>query len=496
VKTILAGMVWIALLPAQTVPADQPAPRADKNSQIAHEQLLAKAKQGRIDVYFEGDSITRRWGATDYPELLQNWKKNFFGWNAADFGWGADRIENILWRLENGELDNVNPKVIVLLGGTNNVGGSVPPEGVESAAANVTKGLAAVVRVLQAKAPNAVIIVMGIFPRNDNMAVMPVIDRVNANLARMADGRKIRYLSINDKLADADGKLREGMMNDRDKLHPQLNGYQVWADALKPVLTELLGPPASEDHAPPPTGDPSAQTAPKPAAPVVPDWALPGSATHRQVPPPADFHRPSRNFDTPIGVFQGQSDIGSALVPGSASYDAGTKQYTINSAGYNIWYSRDEFRYLWKKVSGDVSLAADVAFPDPKGYGDRKAVLVIRQNLDDDSKEVMAGQHGAGMIHLAHRPEKGADVKDMQFRFGGSLANVRAKRIGIEKQGDAVAIFISLEGEPMHQFGPPVHLHFDEPFYVGIGFCSHLPDQSDTAVLSNVVLENAAGKVK
>jgi lysophospholipase L1-like esterase len=257
VKSILAGMAMISLLPAQTVPADQPSPRTDKNSQIAHEQLLAKAKQGRIDVYFEGDSITRRWGASDYPELLENWKKNFFGWNAADFGWGADRVENILWRLENGELDDINPKVIVLLAGTNNVGNRVPPEGIDSAAANVTKGLEAVVRVIQSKARNAVIILMGIFPRNDNMAVMPEIDRINANLARMASGPKIRYLNINDKLADHDGKLYDGMLNDRDKLHPLLSGYQVWADALRPVFTELLGPPASEDHAPPPTGDPS-----------------------------------------------------------------------------------------------------------------------------------------------------------------------------------------------------------------------------------------------
>jgi lysophospholipase L1-like esterase len=259
VKIILAAIGLISLLAAQTVSADRPAPRTDKNSQIAHEQLLAKTKQGRTDVYFEGDSITRRWGATDYPELLENWKKNFFGWNAADFGWGADRVENILWRLENGELDGVDPKVIVLLAGTNNVGSAVPPEGVERTAANVTKGLAAVVRVMQSKAPNAVIILMGIFPRNDNMAVMPEIDRINANLAGMADGRKIRYLNINDRLADHDGKLHDGMMNDRDKLHPLLNGYQVWADALKPVFTELLGAPASDDHAPPPTGDPSAR---------------------------------------------------------------------------------------------------------------------------------------------------------------------------------------------------------------------------------------------
>src|SRR3954447_15337534 len=156
-RTILSGLMLASLLAAQIVPADKAAPRVDRNSQIAHEQLLAKRKQGRIDVYFEGDSITRRWGATDYPQLLENWTKNFFGWNAADFGWGADRIEHILWRLENGELDGINPKVIVLLAGTNNVGNRVPPAGIASAAANVTKGLAAVLRTMQAKAPNAVV---------------------------------------------------------------------------------------------------------------------------------------------------------------------------------------------------------------------------------------------------------------------------------------------------------------------------------------------------
>lgn len=255
-KIVFLTVAALATLWAQ---ADQPAPRPDQNSQLAHQQLLAKAHGGRIDVYFEGDSITRRWGATDYPLLLENWQKNFFGWNAADFGWGADRVENILWRLENGELDGINPKVIVLLAGTNNVGNRVSSGGIDAAVDNVTKGIGAVVRVMQSKAPNAVIILMGIFPRNDNMDVMPEIDRINANLAKMADGRKIRYLNINGQLADSDGKLHEGMMNAADKLHPAINGYQVWADALKPVLTELLGPPAKEDHAPAPTGDPSAR---------------------------------------------------------------------------------------------------------------------------------------------------------------------------------------------------------------------------------------------
>ena len=248
-----------------------------------------------------------------------------------------------------------------------------------------------------------------------------------------------------------------------------------------------------------------APTAPPASAPVAPAWAYPGSATHTQVAPPPDFHRPSKNFDAPIGIFQGQSDIGSALVPGSATYDATTRQYTIQSAGYNVWYTRDEFRYLWKKMTGDVSLAADITYPDSTGYGDRKAVLVIRQDLDDDSKEALVALHGAGMIHLAQRPEKNVRVKDMEYRIGGrglpsgaspdTLVTVNAKRIGIEKRGDSFALFVSLEGEPMHQFGPPITLHLNGPFYVGIGFCSHLPDKSDTAVLSNVVLENSAGKL-
>ena len=255
-KTLLVGLAVSALIQAQ---ADRPVARTDENSRIAHEQLLQKAKQGRIDIYFEGDSITRRWGATDYPQLLENWQENFFGWNAADFGWGADRIENILWRLQNGELNGVNPKVIVLLAGTNNVGNRLPPAGIDAASEDVAKGLEAVVQLMQSKAPDAAIVLMGIFPRNDNMEVMPLIDKINSNLAKIADGRKIRYLNINDKLADRGGKLYDGMMNANDKLHPALKGYQVWADALKPLFTELLGPAAKEDHAPPPTGDPSAR---------------------------------------------------------------------------------------------------------------------------------------------------------------------------------------------------------------------------------------------
>lgn len=202
-----------------------------------------------------------------------------------------------------------------------------------------------------------------------------------------------------------------------------------------------------------------------------------------------------------IGIFQGQSDVGGALVQGSSNYSSRTGAYTIVSAGYNIWYQRDEFRYVWKRMSGDVSLAADVAFPDTAGYDDRKAVLVIRQGLEDDAKEAVVALHGGGLMHLAWRPEKGAMMTEMRVNHRkdhstDSLNVGLARRIGIEKHGDSFTVWISMHGEPMHPVGEPVQLHFDEPFYVGIGFCSHLPARTDTTVLSKVVLRNEAGKVR
>src|SRR6185503_16021211 len=106
-----------------------------------------------------------------------------------------------------------------------------------------------------------------------------------------------------------------------------------------------------------------------------------------------------------------------------------------------------------------------------------------RQDLEDDSKEVLVALHGEGMIQLGQRPEKGVRIKDMEYRIGGrgrpggqtpdSLVPVMAQRIGIEKKCNAFALFVSLEGEPMHQFGPAITLPITGPFYVGIGFCSH-----------------------
>jgi lysophospholipase L1-like esterase len=224
----------------------RPVPRTDRNSLAAHARLIEKAKKGGIDLYFEGDSITRRWGAGEaqYKNLLANWNRNFHGWNAGNFGCGGDTVQNLLWRLEDGELDGVHPKVIVLMAGTNNVGNVVSAGGADAKVKEVTQGIKAILELMHRKAPEATIILTGITPRNDGRsaaAIMPTIDRINASISRLADGKKIRYLGINDKLANKDGKLRDGMTV--DGLHLSEKGYQAWADALKPILIEVLGRP-------------------------------------------------------------------------------------------------------------------------------------------------------------------------------------------------------------------------------------------------------------
>jgi lysophospholipase L1-like esterase len=255
---LVFALVCVRSIAAPADRGDRPEPRSDGNSQIAHVQLVEKARRGGIDVYFEGDSITRRWGASDgqYRDFLLNWRRNFFGWNAANFGWGGDTVQNVLWRLDNGELDGVHPKVIVLMAGTNNVGAAVRQSVDEAIVEEVTSGIGAILAVIQRKAPEAVVIVMGITPRRDSAggtSATPTIDAINRRIAARADGHRVRFLNINERLA-AGGTLIEGVTV--DGLHLSLAGYQIWADALKPIFTEILGPPAATDHAPDPTGDP------------------------------------------------------------------------------------------------------------------------------------------------------------------------------------------------------------------------------------------------
>ena len=122
----------------------------------------------------------------------------------------------------------------------------------------VGDSIKAIVDVCRKKAPKATILLTATFPRNDIVGVMPTIDRINQQLATFADGTRVRFLNINGPLADGNGRLVEGVLSERDKLHPTLEGYQIWADALKPIFRALPDAPAATDLAPPPTGDPGA----------------------------------------------------------------------------------------------------------------------------------------------------------------------------------------------------------------------------------------------
>ena len=228
---------------AATGAADVPAHRnGDPVWVEKHAELRALAEQGGIDLYFVGDSITRRWAATH----RESWDRNFGGWRTGNFGAGGDRTQNVLYRLENGELDGVNPKVVVMLIGTNNVGFQSPPPGTEDAlVADTAKGVAACLRAVRTRAPGAKVLLTGITPRNTDgsTALMPIINRINEQIATLADGRMVRFLHINDKLTDPSGKLIEGVTE--DGLHLSNKGYQVWADAMRPILVEWLGPPSA-----------------------------------------------------------------------------------------------------------------------------------------------------------------------------------------------------------------------------------------------------------
>jgi lysophospholipase L1-like esterase len=235
---------------ATTVPVQ----RSGANSALAHSELVRKAGSGVIDVYFIGDSITRRWGALDYPELLANFTSNFFGWNAANFGWGGDRVENMLWRLDNGELPRVGPRVFVVQAGTNNLGDF---QSTEERVAAIAAGIEAIVERCRRHAPESLIVLTGVFPRRDRPELNASIAAINAKLAAFALEQGIRYVDIGERLVDSRGLLSEEMSE--DGLHLSVAAYQVWADALKPILVERLGAALDVDVAPAATGNPSAR---------------------------------------------------------------------------------------------------------------------------------------------------------------------------------------------------------------------------------------------
>jgi len=191
-----------------------------------------------------------------------------------------------------------------------------------------------------------------------------------------------------------------------------------------------------------------------------------------------------------LGVFEGQSDIGSVVPAGTGKYDSAKGIYTLTSAGANTWYRIDDFHYVWKKAVGDLDLTADVSFP-PKAYDHepsphRKGLLMLRQTLDAGGIYADVAVHGSGLTALQYRSERGANTQDIEL-------NIAAPRtVRLQKRGDIVTLFLSMKGEPLHQAGASIKLHLKEPFYVGLGAVSHDVATTDKVEFAHVSLQPPA----
>ena len=221
----------------QPTPADPTVAAAKKGSARffqLHQKFLDRGRQGPIDLLFLGDSITEFWGTTGKTV----WAKYYGDKNAANFGISGDRTEHVLWRIDNGELDGIHPKVVVLMIGTNNTGVNTA----EQIAAADEK----IVSEIRAKLPDSKILLLAIFPRGPRKArgqledwrlKMKEIAYINSQLATLDDGTMIHYLDIGDQFL-VDGKIPKDIMP--DQLHPSAKGYEIWAEAIQPTLDEMM----------------------------------------------------------------------------------------------------------------------------------------------------------------------------------------------------------------------------------------------------------------
>ena len=192
-----------------------------------HESFLKRAKAGEIGVLFLGDSITQGWSGNG----KEVWAKTYSNYDPANFGIGGDQTQHVLWRMDNGELDGISPKVVVLMIGTNNIG---------YRAEDIVRADTKIVRELHQKLPDTKVLLLGIFPRAhlSTDVARAKIKIVNGELAKLDDGKSTRYLDIGDKFLDQDGMLNKDIMP--DFLHPNAKGYQIWADAMQSLLDEMM----------------------------------------------------------------------------------------------------------------------------------------------------------------------------------------------------------------------------------------------------------------
>jgi lysophospholipase L1-like esterase len=208
--------------------ATEPKPR-DAKWVARHEGFVAIAKKGGVDLLFLGDSITDGWRGRG----KEVWDKEFEPLKAANFGIGGDRTQHVLWRLQNGELDGIQPKLAVLMIGTNNLSGNTNDE--------IVAGIKAIIAELQKHCPKTKLLLLGIFPRGmaaDNPA-RARIKAINETISKLDDGGKtIKYMDIGQKFLTDDGTLTKEIMP--DALHPNAKGYEIWANAIMDTVKEMM----------------------------------------------------------------------------------------------------------------------------------------------------------------------------------------------------------------------------------------------------------------
>ncbi|HLJ91788.1 MAG TPA: platelet-activating factor acetylhydrolase IB subunit [Gemmataceae bacterium] len=217
------------------IAATTPVPRAPDWVK-RHEGFVDMARKGNIDLLFLGDSITDAWGGPGHnPKSPGNelFTKEFEPLHAANFGIGGDRTQHVLWRIENGELEGIHPKVVMLMIGTNNT----PVD----SAADIAAGVTAIVKEIHKRSPQTKILLLGIFPRGPKPnKLRDKIKDVNTIIAKLDDGGKtVKYLDIGDKFVQPDGTISSQIMP--DALHLSAQGYKIWADAVKDPILELMG---------------------------------------------------------------------------------------------------------------------------------------------------------------------------------------------------------------------------------------------------------------
>jgi lysophospholipase L1-like esterase len=196
-----------------------------------HEAFLRRAKQRPVDLLFLGDSITQGWSNRGPHGPGAVWDRYYGPRHAANFGIGGDRTQHVLWRLEHGEIDGIKPGVVVLLIGTNNVHANTPAE--------IAEGITAIVKTLRAKLPETRVLLLGVFPRGPKDDVVRArIQAINARIARLDDGKTVKYLDIGARFLEPDGTLSREIMPDLLRLSPR--GYRIWADAIEPTLWGML----------------------------------------------------------------------------------------------------------------------------------------------------------------------------------------------------------------------------------------------------------------